>query len=350
MERRPGAGNRYLDLAVERMTESANVSVVIATYNRAGMVRQAIQAAMGQTRPPREIVVMDDASTDATAETLAALTTLYKRLRTFRRQANSGGVEIWNEAAALAQGNYIAFCADDDRFLREHLEASVAYLDANPQTGLVHSGFIDAVESPGDESFEHRPLRSKIPLSTTRASLLSYMTRYYDWPLHPSTLVVRRSVWEGSGGYNSAYALADTDWFVRVVEQFPAVLLPRAGVYNRRHAGNWSNRLGSARMQAEIFEIVEASIARLYSAGSPKRAGWRAVWRANVRLHLLLTAWARLKSGHGEAACAAWHGMLQNTGGHAPLWLEQAGEQLIRRRCRDRDPEISDRRERFNPL
>jgi glycosyltransferase involved in cell wall biosynthesis len=326
------------------------VSVVIATYNRAGMLRQAIQSALAQTRPPEEIVVMDDASTDATAEMLAQLATSYPRLRVFRRASNSGGVQVWNEAAAHARGDYIAFCADDDRFLREHLEASVAYLEEHPQAGLVHSGFIDAVESPGDESFEQRPLRSKEPLTTTRGNLMRYMTRYYDRPMHPSTLVVRRSVWELSGGYNPAYALADTDWFMRVAEQSPVVLLPRDGVYNRRHAGNRSTRLGSARMQCEIFTIVEASITRVFEGNLLGRALWRAVWRAKVRLRLLLTMWARLKTGHADAAGAAWHGMLQNTGCPVPLGLERVGEHFIRWRCSGREPEIADRRERFNPL
>ena len=338
----------------EPMTERVTVSVVIATYNRAGMVRQAIQSALAQTRAPEEIVVMDDASTDATPETLAELAAAHPRLRVFRRATNSGGVEAWNEAAAQARGDFIAFCADDDRFLSEHLEASVAYLEEHPQTGLVHSGFIDVMESPGDESFERRPLRSKVPLATTRGNLLSYLTRYYDWPFHPSTLVLRRDVWERSGGYNPAYALADTDWFVRVVEQVPAVLLPRTGVYNRRHAGNWSNRLGSARMQREIFEIVECSIARLFAGRTlgcaPKRALWRAVWRANVRLHLLLTLRARIQTGHTDAACAAWHGILQNTGRRAPDWLERAGEHLLRWRCRGRKAAVANPRGRFSPL
>jgi glycosyltransferase involved in cell wall biosynthesis len=336
---------------MERMTEHLTVSVVIATYNRAAMVRQAVHAALAQSRPPEEIVVLDDASTDATAETLAELAAACPRLRVFRRAINSGGVEAWNEAAARARGDCIAFCADDDRFLREHLGASLAYLEAHPPTGVVHSGFIDAVESfGGAESFYPRPLRSKAPLETTRATLLPYMTRCYNWPFHPSTLVLRRAVWERSGGYNPAYALADTDWFVRVAEQFSAVLLPRHGVYNRRHPGNWSNRLGSARMQREIFEIVEGSIARVFEGRPLRRAIWRAVWRATVRLHLLLTMRARVKSGHGDAACAAWRGTLQNTGRRGPGWLERAGEHFIRWSCRGRDATAASPRERFSPL
>jgi glycosyltransferase involved in cell wall biosynthesis len=330
------------------------VSVVIATYNRAGMVRQAIQAVLAQSRPPEEIVVMDDGSTDGTAQTLKEMAVLYKRLRVFRRASNSGGVEVWNEAAAHARGDYLAFCADDDRFLREHLEDSVTYLIDHPQTGLVHSGFIDAVESPGDETFDERPLRSKEPIRTTRDDLLTYMTRYHDRPFHPSTLVLQRTAWEESGGYDPKYALAETDWFVRMAERSSAVLLPHYGVYSRRHAGNRSNRLGSARMQAEVFKIVEGLIARLFEGRGLdhilQRAVWRAIWRANARARLLLTVWARLRSGHADAACAAWHGMLQNTGRSSPARLERAGEYLLRWRCRGRESEVANRRERFSPL
>lgn len=228
------------------------------------MVREAVQAALAQSRRPEEIVVLDDASTDTTWEELQKLAMAYPRVHIQRRSTNSGGIAAWNQAAGQARGEAIAFCADDDRFLRGHLEASLAYLEQHPETGLVHSGFIDAVEAGLDEVFEPRPFRSARPLETTRAGLLNYMARYYDWPFHPSTLVLKREVWVRTGGLDPRYARADTDWFVRAVENFPAVLLPRHGVYNRRHSGNWSNRLGSARIQREIFRIVEELIGRLY--------------------------------------------------------------------------------------
>ena len=129
--------------------------------------------------------------------------------------------------------------------------------------------------------------------------MLGYLTRYYDWPFHPSTLVLRRVVWERVGPFNPAYALADTDWFVRAVEQFPAAMLARHGVYNRRHAGNWSNRLGSARMQREIFEIVEGAIDRRW----PKPALPRRVWRAVVENECPVAAPVDAAGAAEERAC-----------------------------------------------
>jgi len=330
--------------------EHVSVSVAIATYNRAPMVCEAIQSALTQTRPPDEIVVVDDASSDSTAEELNRLAALHPKLRVHRRESNSGGIVIWNEAVARARGEFIAFCTDDDRFLPGHLDASLAYLEKHPEIGVVHSSFIDAVESGATVAFEPRPLRSHVPLETNRNNVLRYMARYYNWPFHPSTLVIRREVWERMGGFDPRYALADTDWFVRAVEIAPAVMLPRHGIYNRRHRGNWSNRLGSARMQREIFEIVESLIERRYIRQSVRRAAWRAIWRANARLHLGLTMIARLRGGHAEAACAAWHGLLQDTGRRPPAWLERLGAHLLHRLCAARPTHELSPRESVIPL
>jgi glycosyltransferase involved in cell wall biosynthesis len=320
------------------------------------MLREAIGAALAQSRAPAEIVVADDASTDGTQEMLAALAAGDPRVKVIRRETNSGGVANCNAAMEAASGDLIAWCSDDDRFLPGHLEASAAFLEAHPEIGLVHSGFIDAVETAEESSIEPRRLRARkrsgagAPLIVGPGNLFGYLTRYYDWPFHPSTLVIRREVWQRVGLFDPAYALTDTDWFVRAAETFPAALLPRHGVLNRRHRGNWSNRVGSARMQGEIFEIVERAMVRRWPGWRPQRTFWRAVWRANVRLRLLLTLRARIRGGHGNAACAAWTGLLQHTGRSAPAWFKRAGEILIRRWTCAREPRFEDARQSVSPL
>jgi hypothetical protein len=325
------------------------ISVAIGTYNRAVMLREAIEAALAQSRAPAEIVVADDASTDGTEDMLAALAAGDPRVKVIRRETNAG-VANCNAAMAATSGDLIAWCSDDDRFLPGHLEASAVYLEAHPEIGLVHSGFIDAVETAEGSSIEPRPLRARTPLIAGPGNLFAYLTQYYDWPFHPSTLVMRREVWRRVGLFDPAWALTDTDWFVRAAEIFPTAMLPRHGVLNRRHRGNWSNRVGSARMQAEIFEIVERAMLRRWPRWRPQRTFWRAAWRANVRLRLLLTLRVRIRGGHANAACAAWTGLLQNTGRSGPAWLERAGEILIRRWTRAREPRFKDARQSVSPL
>jgi glycosyltransferase involved in cell wall biosynthesis len=320
------------------------ISVAIATYNRASMAREAVLAALAQSRAPQEIVVSDDASTDQTISAIESLGD--HRVKLIRQARNSGGVGNWNAAIDRTCGELIAWCSDDDRFLPGHLERSAAYLEAHPEIGLVHSGFVDAIETGHGEQLESRPLRAAGIL--TRGALVPYLIRYYDWPFHPSTIVMRRHVWEQVGAFNPAYQFADTEWFLRAVEQFPAASLARHGVLNRRHPGNWSNRLGSAHLQREVFEIVEDLIARNFHG--LRRTFWRAAWRANVRARLALTLRARLKSGHSDAAHAAWHGLLQNTGRRTPAFVERAGAAAIQKMCAGRDPQFRDRRQSVSPL
>ena len=326
------------------------LSVAIATYNRAAMVRGAIAAALGQSRPPDEIVIADDASTDDTDKLFDSWSRCDRRVRLIRQAVNTGGVANWNAAMAAATGDFIAWCSDDDRFMPDHLKASLDYLEAHPKIGMVHSSFVDVWETPQGTVEEARLLRSAQPLMTDRRNLFRYMTRYYDWPFHPSTLVMRREVWDRTGPFDPQFALADTDWFVRAVEQFPVTLLPRYGVLNRRHTGNWSNRVGSARMQAEIFEIVERAMLRRWPRGGPRRMGWRALWRANVRARLLLTVRARLQSGHGNAAGAAWSTFTHKTGTRAIEWLDGPGQWWIRHRAARHEARLPEARESVSPL
>jgi len=314
------------------------------------MVRQAIDAALAQVRTPDEIVVSDDASTDETAAVLEQLALSNPTVRILSQARNTGGVPNWNTALEHARGDFLAWCSDDDRFLPDHLQASLAYLEAHPEVGMVHSGFVDVVETDREHPQAPRAHRFKEPYLVNRRNLIGYMIRYYDWPFHPSTIVMRRAVWERTGPFNPDYALADTDWFVRAAELFSVVLLPRHGVLNRRHAGNWSNRVGSARMQHEIFSIVEGAIARRWPRQFFARSFVQAVWRGHVRLRLLLTARARVRSGHADAACAAWHQMLQGTGRSAPAWLETAGEKVIRRWCSRREARFENARRSVSPL
>jgi len=332
------------------MRKGTKVSVAIATYNRADMLRQAIEACFAQTHPPDEVVVADDASTDHTWAMLEELARREPRLRIFRRERNSGGAENWSFAIGQTKGDYIAWCSDDDRFTPSHLEASVDYLEEHSEVGLVHSGFVDAIEAAGEARTLPRRLRFPDTRILESQDLLRYLARYYDWPFHPSTLVLRRAVWERTGPFQARYALADTDWFVRAVERFPAALLARYGAYNRRHAGNWSNRLGSARMQDEIFQIVERAIERLYPRPAARGLLWRTMWRANVRLRLLLTLRARLRTRHTDAACAAWRQLARGTGRQLPETLTRMGSSILEWRCAGCEPKLEDAKQSVSPL
>lgn len=107
---------------------TAQVSLIIPCYNQARFVGEAIRSALGQSRPPAEIIVADDGSTDALDD---ALTPFDGRIR-LHRQLNRGPAAARNAGLALARFELIAFLDADDLWPETSLEARLGML---AQTG-----------------------------------------------------------------------------------------------------------------------------------------------------------------------------------------------------------------------
>ena len=122
------------------MTQTTNtpkVSVVMATYNRAHLLPQAIDSIRAQTLTDWELIIVDDASTDNTPEVVRAFTQQDKRIRYHRHQHNSGLAVARNTSVGLARGRYIALQDDDDISLPHRLHKQARFLDRNPSIHLV---------------------------------------------------------------------------------------------------------------------------------------------------------------------------------------------------------------------
>lgn len=99
-----------------------NISVVIPTFNRAGHIRRAVRSALAQSRPPDEVLVIDDGSTD---DTIAALAPLMRSIR-YIRKPNGGAASARNRGILQANGDWIAFLDSDDVWDPHKLERQTA--------------------------------------------------------------------------------------------------------------------------------------------------------------------------------------------------------------------------------
>jgi glycosyltransferase involved in cell wall biosynthesis len=122
------------------------VSVIIPTYNRAEYVTQAVESVLNQTYSEIETIVVDDGSTDGTAEVLSK----YQDKISYMYQERSERSKARNEGFRHSKGDCIAFLDSDDVWLPTKIEKQVRVLNEQPDVGLVYTGvqFIDTNGGP----------------------------------------------------------------------------------------------------------------------------------------------------------------------------------------------------------
>jgi glycosyltransferase involved in cell wall biosynthesis len=102
------------------------VSVIIPAFNRRATILRAMNSALAQTHPDVEVLVVDDASTDGTADLVASIQ--HRRLKLLRHATNRGGAAARNTAAAAATGEFLAFLDSDDEWDATKIERQLAAL------------------------------------------------------------------------------------------------------------------------------------------------------------------------------------------------------------------------------
>jgi len=115
-----------------------NISVIIPTYNRASLIERAVGSVLEQTFKSREIIVVDDGSTDNTAEVIKNIDSpLVKYV--FRKNGGPGAAR--NTGVKIATGDWIAFQDSDDVWRPDKLEKQVEHIRKNPEYGLIYSSY-----------------------------------------------------------------------------------------------------------------------------------------------------------------------------------------------------------------
>jgi len=204
---------------LEARTVRPKLSVVMASYNHAAFVRQAVESVLSQSFAEFEFVITDDGSRDGTADILRSVPDPRIGLHVF--QQNRGAVDALNDAIRRSCGEYIAVLNSDDYFLPEKLARQVEYLDANPGVGAVF-GVPKVVDETGRElgGDEHLFARLFTKQNRTRIEWLRHFFENGNCLCHP-TLMIRRSCYDQVGSYDPLLMnLPDFDMWVRLCQHF----------------------------------------------------------------------------------------------------------------------------------
>jgi len=223
------------------------VSVVIPTYNRADVLPRAVDSVLGQTVADLELVVVDDGSTDDTADVLASYDD--DRLRYVAHETNRGANVARNTGIEAAEGEYVAFLDSDDEWKPTKLERQLDRLedeadetDDTETDGTDHADNVDETDEP-DWVAAYCNFETQLDGPTARfqsvvAGLLARADE--DRPteggeelvaeiladhLHPgagSTLVVRTDVARSIGGFDEDLdRFQDPDFVLGILEEGP---------------------------------------------------------------------------------------------------------------------------------
>jgi hypothetical protein len=230
------------------------VSIIVPAYNAARFLREALDSLLAQSYKNTEIILIDDASTDATPEIAAEY---FDRITYVRQPSNLGIYGNVNAGITRARGDLIAVYHADDVYLPTIVEAEVAYLNAHPEVGAVFALaiFIDAQSREYGRMLLPREVCGERPLDyrTVLNALLRHKNHFMICP----TAMVRASVYREVGSYRPRYGIAsDLEMWLRIAGRYPIAVLESHLIKYRRFHGSSSERHDHLRTSPEEYFLI----------------------------------------------------------------------------------------------
>jgi glycosyltransferase involved in cell wall biosynthesis len=190
--------------------EGYEVSLVMPLYNHARYLPQTLASIGAQTLEPRELIVVDDGSSDGGAEIVAEFARRVSFPVTLVSQANAGADAALNRGMAVARGDIVALVNSDDAFHPERLERLVAALAPGIDLAFSDVSFIDDEGVAVDTAYA-RTLRRRIDEGTAAPNLL-YPLIEHNIAISTGNLLFRRHLLHRIGGFAPMRVCHDWDF------------------------------------------------------------------------------------------------------------------------------------------
>ena len=226
------------------------VSVVIPAYNRAHLLPETLESVLAQSYTSIETIVVDDGSTDNTAQLLEGYGPHIRVIA----QANQGEGPARNTGIAAARGTYIAFVDSDDIWLPEKLERQLQVLTSRPDLRWAYSDAYVFDGATGRKLYRCGQRIRQWEGAIARRLLVA------DFIPSP-TPVVHRSVFDEVGGFSSLVIGADWEMWLRIASRYPAVKVNGALAGYRVHAGMVSGGESVLSLLDQRLQVIARAVA-----------------------------------------------------------------------------------------
>ncbi len=233
-------------------------SVVIAAYNAADTLGEAIRSVLAQTRQDFELIVVDDGSSDDTAA-IAAGFAADRRVQ-IHSQENAGPSAARNQGIALAKGEYVSMLDSDDLWLPNYLARMARALESNPRAGFAYTDAWVLEEASGHFLRETTAtLRHHPPEPVSGEQFIAALLRHNF--VHNS-VTVRREVFEQVGVYDTNISHGEDYelWLRIVISGFDAAWVAGPLAIYRFRRGSLSH--DEAAMAAGLRTVYETVLER----------------------------------------------------------------------------------------
>lgn len=219
------------------------VSVIMGVYNGERYLKPALNSVLSQTFTDFEFIIVDDASTDASAQVIRTYDD--PRIQFIQHSLRRGLAATLNHALALATGDYIARMDADDVSLSTRFDQQIAFLQTQLDVGCVGVGYA-IIDGNGN-------VRGLGRANTDAAPTSDFLRWRLLWgpPLaHPGWMLRRTILEQHNLQYDTAFdATQDYDLLCRLAHHAELGLIPEVLLHYRRHQGTVSTRLATEQYQ-----------------------------------------------------------------------------------------------------
>ena len=301
------------------------VSVLIPAFNHERFVERCLDSVLEDPYPAKEIVVIDDGSTDRTGDIIADWVKRHQGQLPIEyvRRDNRGIAATLNELAARARGEFLRLGASDDYLLPGGLDAQVRYLLSHPGKWAVIGDSV--VVDQDDRKLHDSGMRdlhgaNKNLYGSDEGIRLAVISH---WAIGGPVALIRKRALETVAGWSECLRIDDWDFFLRLAAHDAIGFIDVSVCAYRIHGSNLSRTRHSKTRVLNLIESQDIAMRRAGMFGEPyrtllraqghfigakisflQRRAWPLVLHMTAYLSLLAVSKAKLRSAHRMVGAA----------------------------------------------